>query len=206
MKKITSTATGLAAFISLLMGGLAHADSTGSPSQTFLPLGKSSTPNNYLGVSVGTTKSDGFCTGVQNCKSADTNWKAYAGVKVTDSIMAEGGYVKFGQQQGQDANGAAVSQKAGAFTLAGVLQHSVSDQLAVFGKAGAARWSADQTDSTGTSSNKGTGLLVGAGASYDLGKNMGIRAEWERYNKVGSTATTPGGVDLLSVGVTFSSL
>ena len=47
---------------------------------------------------------------------------------------------------------------------------------------------------------------MGAGASYDLGNNIGVRAEWERYKDVGTPKIQKGDIDLLSVGVTFSSL
>lgn len=33
---------------------------------------------------------------------------------------------------------------------------------------------------------KAAWILMGAGASYDLGNNIGVRAEWERYKDVGT--------------------
>jgi len=205
MKTIISTAANLTALLTLSLTGAAHA--AGTPSKPFSPLTpmkSSQQAENYLGGSVGKTTADGFCNTLQNCDADGKSWKLFGGVRMNDNIVLEGGYVDFGKQQGQDANGA-VSQKATAFTAAGLATFPMNEQIEVFGKAGVARWSDAYTDSSGKTDGKGTDVLVGAGANYDLGDNMGIRAEWERFKDVGSAAHK-GDVDLLSVGVTFSSL
>ena len=175
-------------------------------SQAFSPIAPSSTakPDNYIGGSIGTSNSDGFCTTLGNCDADGKSWKLYSGIRVNDSVLFEMGYANLGEQQGQDTNGA-VSQKSTAVTATGLMTYSVNEQVELFGKAGLARWSNTYTDSTGSSKSSGNDILVGAGANYDLGDNMGVRAEWERFKDIGSS-THKGDVDLLSVGVTFSSL
>jgi len=42
----------------------------------------------------------------------------------------------------------------------------------------------------------GADVSSGVGASYDLTKNFGIRAEWERFKAVDN-------IDLLSVGLVY---
>lgn len=175
-----------------------------APFKPIHPIGSSNKPDNYLGGSLGKTSADGFCETLQNCESADKSWKLFAGVRVNENIVVEGGYVNFGEQTGQDSNNA-ISQKATAFTLAGVAGFSMNDQIELFGKAGVARWSQEYTVNDAKSDNNGTDVLVGMGANYDLGDNMGIRAEWERFKDVGEAAHR-GDIDLLSVGMTFSSL
>ena len=111
-----------------------------------------------------------------------------------------------GRERGKDANNKNYEQSASAFTTAAVAGYSVNQELELFGKAGVARWKSDQTLASGNTKDSGVDLLVGAGASYDLGNNIGVRAEWERYKDVGAPNVKQGDIDLLSVGVTFSSL
>lgn len=159
---------------------------------------------NYLGGSIGQSSADGFCKSLQNCETGDKSWKLFAGIRLNDNIVLEGGYVNFGNQTGQNS-GNDISQKASAFTTAAVAGFPMNEQIELFGKAGIARWSQEYMEAGVKSDSSGTDVLVGAGANYDLGENMGIRAEWERFKDVGN-ATNKGDVDLLSVGVTFSSL
>lgn len=159
---------------------------------------------NYLGGSIGQSSADGFCASLQNCENSDKSWKLFAGIRMNENIVLEGGYVNFGEQTGQLA-GNTVTQNASAFTAAAVAGYSMNEQIELFGKAGVARWSQEYTEAGNQSDSDGTDVLIGVGANYDLGDNTGIRAEWERIKDVGD-ATSKGDIDLLSVGVTFSSL
>lgn len=159
---------------------------------------------NYLGASIGSTTTDGFCNGLTACESTDKSWKAFAGVRMNDNIVLESGYVDFGTQSGT-ANGVTISQQASAFTATALAGVPVNDQIEAFGKAGIARWTVENT-ATATTETTGTDVIIGAGADYDFGNNMGVRAEWERYKDVGSDATHNNDIDLLSLGFIFSSL
>lgn len=185
----------------------ASANSTFAKSAPMAPISSSSTAKapNYLGASISKATTDGFCSGVADCENANQSWKAFAGVRANDNIVLESSYVDFGQQSGTDANGA-TSQQATAFTAAALASIPVSDQIGVFGKAGMARWTLEHTNSTGTTKSTGTDMMIGAGADYDFGDNMGLRAEWERYKDIGSTEGQSGDIDLLSLGFLFSSL
>jgi opacity protein-like surface antigen len=213
MNNMTSTMAGIAGLALILVTGAASAtDSNRSPFsklKPMTPIGASSQKDqaqNYLGASIGSIKANDFCSGLQECGNSDKSWKAFAGIRANENIVVEGSYVNLGKQQGQDTVGNTVSQNTTAFTVAGVAGFPMNDQIELFGKAGAARWSAKHTDSTGTTEDKGTNVLVGAGANYDLGDNLGLRAEWERFKDVGITTGQQGDIDLLSVGITFSSL
>lgn len=162
---------------------------------------------NYLGASIGSTTTTGFCDGLTACDNSDKSWKAFAGVRMNNNIVLESGYVDFGKQSGTDNTTSNVTQHATAFTAAALAGIPISDQIDAFGKAGMAHWTVEHTDNVGgTTDNKGTDVLVGAGANYNLGDNMGVRAEWERFKDVGSTATHNNDIDLLSLGFIFSSL
>ncbi|MGB5599755.1 MAG: outer membrane beta-barrel protein [Thiothrix litoralis] len=186
----------------------ASANSAFAKSAPMAPIGGSQTAKapNYLGASIGKTTTDGFCQDLTACASTDKSWKAFAGVRMNDNIVLESSYVNFGKQSGMDTSGT-VSHKPSAYTAAAVAGIPVSDAIEAFGKAGMAHWTVEHTNSSTVVENTGNNIMVGLGANYDLGDNMGIRAEWERYKDVGTTTTQQAGdIDLLSLGFTFSSL
>ena len=158
---------------------------------------------NYLGASLGSTSSE-FCTGLNNCGETGNTWKAYSGVRMGEKIFVEGGYVKFGEQKGNDGS-AEVSSKAKGYSTAGVVTYSLNEQIELFGKAGMWWWKNEKKLANTTTKAEGSDLLLGVGANYNLGDNMGVRAEWERY-QMSSDDSAKQALDLLSVGVTFSSL
>ena len=68
----------------------------------------------------------------------------------------------------------------------------VADNLEAFGKAGMIAWDSDGTDS-------GTDFLLGAGATYKMDENWGVRGEYER---IGGDIKA----NMYSVGAVFSTL
>ncbi|SEA12318.1 Outer membrane protein beta-barrel domain-containing protein [Thiothrix caldifontis] len=205
----TSKTSVLAVCLFSVLSGAVMAE-TSSPFSKIKPMSPiGATANakapNYLGASMGSTTTDGFCDGFRACDNSDKSWKAFAGVRVNDNIVVEGGYVDFGKQTGSHTSGD-ISQQATAFTTAAVAGIPMNEQIEIFGKAGIARWTLEKTDSSGTTENTGTDVLVGVGADYNLGDNMGVRAEWERFKDVGSTADHSGDIDMMSLGFIFSSL
>ncbi|UOG91501.1 MAG: outer membrane beta-barrel protein [Candidatus Thiothrix sulfatifontis] len=205
---ISNTAA-LAVCLFSVLSSAAMADNSSpfSKIKPMSPIGMNSNAKapNYLGASIGTTTTDGFCDPLSDCDNGDKSWKAFAGVRMNDNIVLEAGYVDFGKQSGTATTGN-ISQQASAFTTAAVAGIPMNDQIELFGKAGIARWTLEQTDSSGTVDNTGTDVLVGVGADYNLGDNMGVRAEWERFKDVGDTAAHANDIDLLSLGFIFSSL
>ncbi|MFZ1342861.1 outer membrane beta-barrel protein [Thiothrix eikelboomii] len=158
---------------------------------------------NYLGASLGTASSE-FCTGLNNCGETSNTWKAYSGVRMSDKIFIEAAYVKFGEQQGLDGS-TKISSNAKGYSTAGVVTYPLNAQIELFGKAGMWWWESEQKSTAGTQATDGSDILLGVGANYNLGDNMGVRAEWERYQRSQGSAAKQA-LDLLSVGVTFSSL
>jgi OOP family OmpA-OmpF porin len=99
--------------------------------------------------------------------------------------------------------------KANALSLAGVGIYPLTPNWSVYGKAGLAHTSVDleassQTGATAVSnqSHSGTGLLVGAGVTYDLSGGVFTKLGWDHYASVGDSASTgQGSIDLYSVGI-----
>jgi OmpA-OmpF porin, OOP family len=68
----------------------------------------------------------------------------------------------------------------------------VMDKLSVIGKLGFANVEVD----TPVGSDDKTELTYGVGVQYDFTRNLGARAQWQRYD-------TDNEVDLLSVGIVY---
>jgi len=153
----------------------------------------------------------------------DTGYKLQLGYKFTPNWAIEGGYIDLGESN-YNANftgsvipggpGSANAEiKASGWNIAGVGTYPVNDQFSVFGKLGlidakveanigvtAGGLSAD--DSVSSTKWK---THWGVGASYNVNKQWGLRAEWERFNKLGDDDTVgESDIDLLSVGVVFN--
>lgn len=160
---------------------------------------------NYLGASIGTAKND-FCDSLESCSDDDNAWKVYTGVPMQNGIILEGGYVNFGEQSGTTTNQDATQVKRSAYTTAGVLNLPYNESLTLFGKAGLAWWKSEETHQQQKQEAEGKDMFYGVGAGFDLGNNLGVRAEWERFKNIGSDKLSDKDIDLLSVGVTMSSL
>ncbi|MCB1639634.1 MAG: outer membrane beta-barrel protein, partial [Thiothrix sp.] len=84
--------------------------------------------------------------------------------------------------------------------------YNYSDKLELLTKGGVFWWE-NELDVDGNGSKQdGKSLFFGVGANYDLGDNLGLKAEWERYKDLKLDGGTKASQDLISLGVTFSSL
>lgn len=175
------------------------------PFTPITPNGSGTKAPNYLGISLGKATTDGFCEAQAQCGNDAKAWKASAGVRLNDNLMLEGSYVDFGKQSGTNTEGKTENQSASGFALAGLVGVPVNAQIEAFGKAGLTKWTHEHTANNATIKTDGTDVLVGIGADYNLGNNMGVRAEWERYKDIGKTKPN-NDIDLLSLGFIFSSL
>jgi len=86
------------------------------------------------------------------------------------------------------------------------------DRLSVFGKAGLFRGEAkgevivvSSGGSVFSESRKesNTDLTFGLGVRYDVTRNLGVRAEWQRYLDVGGGELVSADVDVFSLGFQF---
>ncbi|MBU0653565.1 MAG: porin family protein [Gammaproteobacteria bacterium] len=138
----------------------------------------------YGGLSFGKTKAD---CGSIDCD--DQNWKLYGGYEITSSIAAEAAYHRILNTQDIKVTGMSAS---------GLYNVPVADNLKAFGKVGAIAWrSSDPSGSVDY--NDGTDFLLGAGATYKIGDNWGIRGE---YENIGGDVDA----DMYSVGAVFSTM
>ncbi|WP_020559401.1 outer membrane beta-barrel protein [Thiofilum flexile] len=161
---------------------------------------------NYLGASIGSATAEGFCSSLEDCDTSSNTWKVYVGVPVQKGLLLDGAYVKFGEQQGTQSDGTTTKAKRSGYTAAGVLTLPVGDDLHVYGKGGMLWWNSQETHNNQSQEVDGKSTFYGVGADYRLNGNLGVRAEWERYSDVGSEQLSDRNIDVLSVGVSMSSL
>jgi len=153
-------------------------------------------------------------TGSSSIDRHDTSLGANVGYRVNRNFAVEGGYADFGKFKTQSAVSAPAADttdgdyKAHAWSLAAVGIAPLDEHWSLFGKAGGARTTAKLTASSETgatspssASHNGTGLLLGAGATYDFTQNLYGKVELDRYTRVGDSSTGRGDVDLYTVGV-----
>lgn len=152
----------------------------------------------YIGGSIGQSKFKGDC-GPVDCDKNDTGFRLFGGYQFNRNIALELGYTDLGKLS-VSVPGFSASVEANAWDLSGVFSWPVANQFAVFGRLGFARVESKAGGAFGSASDTKNGLTWGLGAQFDVMRNLGLRAEFQRY-KADSTSTGSGGdVDFLSIG------
>ena len=159
----------------------------------------------------------GLVTGLSSSMDDhDTGYKLQLGYKFTPNWAIEGGYVdlgKFNYNATFTGGTASGEVKASGFNLAGIGSYPINDQFSIFGKLGfidaKVEASANATGPGGAASGSASATKWktnwGFGATYNVTKAWGVRAEWERFNKLGDNNNTgESDVNLLSVGVVYN--
>ena len=150
----------------------------------------------YVGGSVGQSKvRDVDCTG-GSCDTKDTAFRILGGYQINRNFAAELGYHDLGKVK--VTGPANFDIKSNAWELVGVGAYPLANQFSVYGKLGVYRGEVKVPGSKATN----TDLTYGIGGQYDLSREWGLRAEWQRYGKIGSDNVTGGksDVDVLSIG------
>lgn len=134
----------------------------------------------------------------------DTAWKVFGGYAFSEFLSVEGGYVDLGEVTFDNTGGNGTSENYG-INLVGVGTWPINDQFAVFGKAGVFRWENKYTEAGVETISNGSDATYGLGVRWSFTDTIHVRAEWERFENVGSGL---GGVDgrdtdLATVGVVW---
>lgn len=171
----------------------------------------------YLGGGVGQARWDVDTTGLTGSSDdRDYGWKVFAGYQFNRYFAIEGGYADFGNATFNGALATAVPPfaagtavaadlEANAWFLALVGTLPVSNQFSVLAKLGVSRTDLDLTARvgglTGTANEKSTEATYGLGVRFDATRNLGIRAEWDRFRGGGGNVGDKGDVDLFSINL-----
>jgi len=151
----------------------------------------------YIGGSVGQAEFKDACVGVAGCDDKDTAWRLLGGYQINRNFAAEVGYHHFGK-----ASAPGVAIKGDAWELVGLGMFPVMNAFSIYGKLGVYRGELEGEGAAAGIKETNTDLTYGLGAQFDISRNLGVRAEWQRYPDMGGGAF--GGesdVDVLSVGV-----
>ena len=113
----------------------------------------------------------------------DTAFKLLAGYRLNRSFAAEGGYAWLFDKDGAEAT---------AFELVAVGSLPIANRFSIFGKLGFAN---AYIEAPPIDEEK-VQLTYGVGLQYDVSGNLGLRAQWQRYD-------TAEEIDLFSLGVVW---
>jgi len=160
----------------------------------------------YIGADLGQAKFKASCGGFSGCDDKDTAWRVFGGYQFNRNLGAEVGYTDLGSVAGT-APGVSSRADAHAWELTGVGSIPIVGGLSAYGKLGAYYGKVEATGTAGalssTASETNTGLTYALGAQYDFTRNLGVRAQWQRYDNMGGNSTGETDVDSMTVGVVF---
>jgi OOP family OmpA-OmpF porin len=167
----------------------------------------------YLGGAYGQAAVKGGCSDLRSdlatigatvtaCDDKDSGWKIFGGYRFNRHFAVEATYIDFGSLTATAVRAGATVNASGdatGFGVAAVGILPIHERFSVFGKAGilSTDLKATATGPGGTfSSTSGeTELHYGLGAMFNITRNWGIRAEWERAED--------SEVELISIGVQY---
>jgi len=163
----------------------------------------------YMGLGGGPSGIHGVCdaaaaVGGDQCDDEGVAWKVFLGRDMSKYWGVELSYA--------DAGEATVASSASAlevleihptvFGAFGKFQIPISKRFGIFAKAGVTYYETEiTTNGLAVTKEDGFSTAVGAGVTFLLGRNFGIRAEWENYNDI---SVYENDVDLTTLSATIS--
>lgn len=152
----------------------------------------------YVGGSIGQSEADGSCPTGFSCDLKDTEWKIFGGYRLMRHFAVEGFYADHGEITVKTGAVTATAQSS-TFGVAAVGILPLGGNFELFGKLGVGSTSVDASATapgvSAGASESGSDILFGVGAVYNFTRNLGVRAEYERYND--------SEINVLSIGVQY---
>lgn len=162
----------------------------------------------FIGVGAGQASYDVACPATSTCDDSDTAWKIYGGLEINEYIAMEVGYADLGEAQFSGTSSGTAEVNGMTMQVIGTL--AINPSLSVIGRGGMNFLNLEKNGTIAGTPNNNEGdtdvaWSLGLGAQYNLSKSVGLRAEWERYFKVGDEDTTGEmDVDLISASVVYT--
>jgi OmpA-OmpF porin, OOP family len=154
----------------------------------------------YVGGSLGIADGDAcdnVTTAVASCDDKDNGMKLFGGYRFHPNIAGELGLVDLGEASSSGPFGTARVETDG-FQIAGLGVLPINPAFDVFGKIGLFMWDVSGSVPGGSVSGDDTDFMFGFGGTWKFARQLGMRAEWERFD------LGPDKIDLLSVGIQFN--
>jgi OmpA-OmpF porin, OOP family len=157
----------------------------------------------YIGAGLGQSKFKGDLgcsdTGGFSCSDTDTAFKIFGGYQINPNFAAEVTYQDFGKAT-LEGGGVTASIKSHALDLSALGMLPFAEQFAGYLRLGAYSASSDGTSNVGVSaSESNTGLTYGLGLQWNPMPNLGVRAEFQIYSKVGGGDLGKGDIQVIGV-------
>ena len=151
---------------------------------------------------------NGFTTSTTTTQDDDRAWKVQLGYRFAPMWSMELGYTSLGEATYNNVNNLGSfdgKKEADAWNIDVVGTFPLNPTWAILGRLGAVRWEtkSDMPRAGGTVGVKDNGysFKYGAGVQFSMTPNIDIRAEYERFHKVGEQNTTgEAGVNMYSIG------
>lgn len=155
----------------------------------------------YVGGSLGQSKFRTDCPSGATCDTSDTAWRLFAGYQFHPNVAAEVGYANLGDAK-FSGGGESAKVEASAWDLSAILSMPLYQQFSVLGRLGLFHSKLETSGSAGiqTGDKTDTGFTYGVGFGFDFSRNLGLRAEWQRFSKVAGQGDDTD-IDNYSLGV-----
>jgi len=147
----------------------------------------------YVGGSIGSSHYKGSDIGGVATDRSSSGGKLYGGYGFTPNLAVEAGYADVGK-----ASSALGDVKGKGVFVDLVGKVPFTDSFSAIGRVGAFNGKAS---ATGGASERSTQPKVGLGVQWDMNKQTGIRAEWERYRF--KAFNEKADADLYTIGVNY---
>jgi OmpA-OmpF porin, OOP family len=170
--------------------------------------GQAADAGGYVGGSFGQSTASCDVGGVGlSCDDKDTAWKVFGGYQINRNFAVELGYANLGEIS-ITGGATRITVETTAWDLVGVGIFPINNQFSIYGKLGVYRATVDVSSNVGGSGDdSANGLTLGAGVRYNFTRNLGLQAEWQRYQSIdapgGSVLTGSSDTDVLSLGVVY---
>lgn len=167
---------------------------------------------NWVGFSLGNTtyQTDNLSNITPGTKDdSGSAGKIFIGFPLTQTFGLEVGYMDLGKESIVGANGDTSEARAKVYNFDVVGNFAINDSFSILGKVGFVRWGMhSDTVKSGVASvadDDGFKMTYGLGMQFNASKEIGVRVEWERFDKLGYSGTTgEHNVDLISIGAVYN--
>ena len=175
---------------------LALAVSTAQAQAPFPPPPAPTLIGPYVGGSLGYMTARKGCQGLlsgggRGCDSTDFSFGAFGGYQVTRHLSAELGYRSLGKVRAFGGTGSSDNISAQVWDFTGMGIWPIEEHFSAYGRLGGYYATLD-TSARGVASQSNSQLTYGGGLQWDFFGRYGLRADWQRYRKVGKESGSYG--------------
>lgn len=162
----------------------------------------------YIGLSIGQATIEDACESsgisVVSCEDSDVAYKVYGGAKIHRNFAFEVAYIDMGEAVISDNIDTLSIEATGInSSVFGII--AASKNIDVFAKVGLMYWDATKSSSGAfngqIASSTGSYITYGLGANFGISRTFALRAEFEKFPRVGGEQTTgESGVTVITFG------